>query len=189
MSPMHYYGQSNIGSRPSKRGGDSELKFEDLRAIPFVGAWGQLKQNVPGFYGVGTALKSAADEGLLLENSMQSMRKANYKLTAYMAEHPVYGEFWKTLYAEFQLTQEMILKVSGQTELLGDNPSSRESIDLRQRVVLPLLVIQQYALIKVNALEEGDAKTAASQAELVKLYEKMIIRSLFGNINASRNSA
>lgn len=211
MSPMHYYGQSNIGSRPSKRGGDSELKFEDLRAIPFVGAWGQLKQNVPGFYGVGTALKTAADEGLLpelqrlcneskffkalLENSMQSMRKANYKLTAYMEEHPVYGEFWKTLYTEFQLTQEMILKVSGQTELLGDNPSSRESIDLRQRVVLPLLVIQQYALIKVNALEEGrvevSAKNPASQtqAELAKLYEKMIIRSLFGNINASRNSA
>lgn len=211
MSPMHYYGQSNIGSRPSKRGGDSELKFEDLRAIPFVGAWGQLKQNVPGFYGVGTALKTAADEGLLpelqrlckeskffkalLENSMQSMRKANYKLTAYMSEHPVYGEFWKTLYAEFQLTQEMILKVSGQTELLGDNPSSRESIDLRQRVVLPLLVIQQYALIKVNALEdgsgEGDDKSEASiaNAKMVKLYEKMIIRSLFGNINASRNSA
>jgi phosphoenolpyruvate carboxylase len=126
---------------------------------------------------------------------MQSMRKANYKLTAYMAEHPVYGEFWKTLYAEFQLTQEMILKVSGQTELLGDNPSSRESIDLRQRVVLPLLVIQQYALIKVNALEEGRVEgdtnnaEAETQAELAKLYEKMIIRSLFGNINASRNSA
>lgn len=203
MSPMHYYGQSNIGSRPSKRGGDSELRFEDLRAIPFVGAWGQLKQNVPGFYGVGTALKSVADDGFLeelqalcveskffkalLENSMQSMKKANYKLTAYMAEHPVYGDFWKTLYAEFQLTQEMILKVSGQTELLGDNPSSRESIGLRQQVVLPLLVIQQYALIKVNELESAD--NSDSQAALIKLYEKMIIRSLFGNINASRNSA
>lgn len=202
MSPMHYYGQSNIASRPSKRGGDSELKFEDLRAIPFVGAWGQLKQNVPGFYGVGTALKEAEEEGLLphlqdlcvrskffkalMENSMQSMRKANFKLTSYMAEHPVYGDFWKTLFAEFELTQQMILKVSGQTQLLGDNPFSRESIDLRQRVVLPLLVIQQYALIKVNELEQGGEK---EKAELTKLYEKMIIRSLFGNINASRNSA
>lgn len=209
MSPMHYYGQSNIGSRPSKRGGDSELKFEDLRAIPFVGAWGQLKQNVPGFYGVGTALKIAEDEGLLpqlqelcvrskffkalMENSMQSMKKANFKLTSYMAEHPVYGDFWKTLFAEFQLTQQMILKVSGETELLGNNPHSRESIDLRQRVVLPLLVIQQYALIKINESEQqaGDdsSDSGKSHAETVKLYEKMIIRSLFGNINASRNSA
>ncbi|MFK7864007.1 MAG: phosphoenolpyruvate carboxylase [Pseudohongiellaceae bacterium] len=202
MSPMHFYGQSNIASRPSKRGGDSALKFEDLRAIPFVGAWGQLKQNVPGFYGVGTALKAAEEQGLmpemqdlcarskffkaLMENSMQSMRKANFKLTTYMAEHPTYGGFWKTLLAEFELTQQMILKVSGQTQLLGDNPYSRESIDLRQRVVLPLLVIQQYALIKVN---ESEQEGGESRSEMAKLYEKMIIRSLFGNINASRNSA
>ncbi|HLT64284.1 MAG TPA: phosphoenolpyruvate carboxylase, partial [Pseudohongiella sp.] len=44
MSTLKYYAMANIGSRPSKRGGDS-LKFEDLRAIPFVGAWSQLKQN------------------------------------------------------------------------------------------------------------------------------------------------
>ena len=42
MSTLNYYGQSNIGSRPTKRGSRQELRFEDLRAIPFVGAWGQL---------------------------------------------------------------------------------------------------------------------------------------------------
>ena len=50
MSTLPYYAKTNIGSRPSKRGKSTELKFEDLRAIPFVGSWSQLKQNVPGFF-------------------------------------------------------------------------------------------------------------------------------------------
>jgi phosphoenolpyruvate carboxylase len=49
VSPLNYYGETNIGSRPSKRGSTKELDLKDLRAIPFVGAWSQLKLNVPGF--------------------------------------------------------------------------------------------------------------------------------------------
>ena len=63
ISTLQYYGKTNIGSRPSKRGAGNELKFEDLRAIPFVGSWSQLKQNVPGFFGFGTAIKKLKDEG------------------------------------------------------------------------------------------------------------------------------
>ncbi|MGV6845298.1 MAG: phosphoenolpyruvate carboxylase, partial [Lutibacter sp.] len=57
MSTLKYYAKTNIGSRPSKRSKSKGLNFSDLRAIPFVGSWSQLKQNVPGFFGVGTALK------------------------------------------------------------------------------------------------------------------------------------
>ncbi|MDO9138419.1 MAG: phosphoenolpyruvate carboxylase, partial [Lutibacter sp.] len=63
MSTLKYYAKTNIGSRPSKRSASKELNFADLRAIPFVGSWSQLKQNVPGFYGVGTALKKYEDSG------------------------------------------------------------------------------------------------------------------------------
>ena len=56
MTSLKYYSQTNIGSRPSSRSKSKNLKFEDLRAIPFVGSWSQSKQNIPGFYGVGTAL-------------------------------------------------------------------------------------------------------------------------------------
>ena len=58
MTTLKYYAKANIGSRPSKRGNSKKLEFSDLRAIPFVGSWSQSKQNVPGFYGVGSALKS-----------------------------------------------------------------------------------------------------------------------------------
>ncbi len=200
MSTLHYYAQSNIGSRPAKRGDSNELKFEDLRAIPFVGSWGQLKQNVPGYYGLGSALKALEDAGrleecqalfkeskffeALISNSMQSMSKTIFKLTAYMREDAEFGEFWQMIHDEFLLSKEMALKVSGYQEMLEDNPTSQNSIRLRMQIVLPLLVIQQYALMKVNkARLQGD-----DDAELA-VYEKMIVRSLFGNINASRNSA
>jgi phosphoenolpyruvate carboxylase len=58
MTTLKYYAKANIGSRPSKRGSSKNLDFSDLRAIPFVGSWSQSKQNVPGFFGVGTALKN-----------------------------------------------------------------------------------------------------------------------------------
>ena len=207
MSALHFYAQSNIGSRPSKRGGDSELRFEDLRAIPFVGAWGQLKQNVPGYYGLGSALKALEEQGrleecaalyrdsnffkALLDNSMQSMSKANFQLTAYMAEHPEFGEFWQGILEEFELSKEMVLKASGQEVLLADNPVSRLSIALRQKVVLPSLIIQQYAFMRLEELRGGEAQdvSASQLAELEEVYEKMIVRCMFGNINASRNSA
>ena len=57
MTTIKYYAKTNIGSRPSKRSSDdSKFDFDSLRAIPFVGSWAQLKQNVPGFYGLGSAL-------------------------------------------------------------------------------------------------------------------------------------
>jgi phosphoenolpyruvate carboxylase len=65
FSPLNYYSKSNIASRPAKRGNSGGLRFEDLRAIPFVGSWSQVnEQNVPGFFGVGTALQQMKDRGL-----------------------------------------------------------------------------------------------------------------------------
>ena len=85
----------------------------------------------------------------------------------------------------FELSKKMILKLSEQDELLEDDPRSKLSIKLREDIVLPLLTIQQYALMRINELN----KEENIDAELLNTYEKMVIRTLFGNINASRNSA
>jgi phosphoenolpyruvate carboxylase len=66
MSTLPYYAKANIGSRPTKRGKSRSLQFEDLRAIPFVGSWSQLKQNVPGFFGLGIALQTIIDQGKIM---------------------------------------------------------------------------------------------------------------------------
>jgi phosphoenolpyruvate carboxylase len=197
MSPMLFYGEANIGSRPSKRGKGTELRFEDLRAIPFVGAWSQLKQNVPGFYGVGSALKQFKAKGkweackqlyqsasffrALCENSMQSLSKTFFPVTEYMKGDPEFGTFWQDIYDEYRLSCSMLKEVSGQSELLETSPTSKQSIALREKVVLPLITIQQYALMALRELpDESPARDT---------YKKLVIRSMFGNINASRNSA
>jgi len=194
MSTLPYYGKTNIGSRPSKRGGDNELKFEDLRAIPFVGSWSQLKQNVPGFFGLGYAISEMKKQGkfgevkklyqdsdffkTLVLNSMMSMNKTYFPLTSYMKNNPKFGEFWNILYDEFTLSKEIMLELTGFNMLQQEEPLSRKSVKIREKIVLPLLTIQQYALMKVN-------KSRKYRED----YEKLVIRSLFGNINASRNSA
>jgi phosphoenolpyruvate carboxylase len=201
MSTLKYYSKTNIGSRPSKRSKSESLDFADLRAIPFVGSWSQLKQNVPGFFGVGTALKHFEESGqwdkvqdlyhnslffkTLLENSMMSLAKSFLPLTAYMRKDPEFGEFWQIIYDEFSETKRLLLKIAGHKTLMENYPDGIASIQIRERIVLPLLTIQQYALLKINELN----KDGSGNEELIKVYEKIVTRSLFGNTNASRNSA
>ena len=200
MSTLKYYAKTNIGSRPSKRSNSATLDFSALRAIPFVGSWSQLKQNVPGFFGVGTALKKYEDAGrfeeiiafynasdffkTLLENSMMSLKKSFFELTAYMAEDAEFGEFWKLIHEEYKTTKRLLLKLTGHTELMENFPIGKASIEIREQIVLPLLTIQQFALKQIQELQATEGNT-----EAIEVYEKMVMRSLFGNINASRNSA
>ena len=160
-STFKYYSDAKIGSRPAKRGNKKKLELNDLRAISFVGSWSQLRQNVPGYFGIGTALKTLADEiGMaelqklykevpffktLLLNSMMSMSKCYFELTAYTEKDTVYGKFWKILFDEYQLSKQMVLLVSNSRFLMEEEPISRRSIKIREDIVLPLLVIQQYA--------------------------------------------
>ena len=201
MSTLKFYAKTNIGSRPSKRGKSEGLVFEDLRAIPFVGSWSQLKQNVPGFFGVGTALKYYEDIGefdkaqhlfqtsdffkTLIENSMMSLSKSFFDLTKYMSDDSEYGAFWNVIYTEYVTTKRLLLKLTGYSELMEEEPAGKASISVRESIVLPLLTIQQYALKKIQDLEKESPRDEAQ----IEVYEKIVMRSLFGNINASRNSA
>ena len=89
-----------------------------------------------------------------------------------------YKEFWDILYNEYLLSKELVLKISGYKTLMEEEPLSRSSISIREKIVLPLLVIQQAALQKIQEKSPEKEK-----------YEKIVRRSLYGNINASRNSA
>ena len=198
VSPLNFYSETNISSRPSKRGKSYRLTLKDLRAIPFVGAWSQLKQNVPGYYGVGTALEELDKKGkfgaikvlyqrsqyfkTLLDNCEMAMKKSFFPLTNYLSNHPQYGEIWNNILNEYELTQKYLFKLSGSNELMSDYPVEQVSIQMRERIVLPLTTIQQYALTR---LREEPQLTEENKSAL----ERLVVRSSFGIINAGRNSA
>jgi len=191
LGPLAYYGETNIGSRPSRRGRSAELTLSDLRAIPFVGTWHQMKQNVPGYYGFGRALDgAAAQHGMdrlrrrheesarfraLVENSMMALSKTYFPLTAWAADHETYGPMWRDIREEYERTCRLLRDVSGQAELMASRPVGRRSVALRENMVVPLLTIQQAALDAVRGGQE------AARA--------LVVRTMYGIINAGRNSA
>ena len=197
LSPLKSLASINISSRPVKRNSDKELRLEDLRAISFVTAWSQLKQNIPGFYGVGTALQWAEDNNMwsyvknlyetsgmfntIIDNCMMSMTKSNFNITSYMQDDPEFGEFWRMLKDEFDRTKEYLLKLTGMTELMENYPVEKASICEREKIILPLLIIQHYAIRKLESNKLDDKKA--------DVYRKLIGRTIYGVVNAGRNLA
>jgi phosphoenolpyruvate carboxylase len=72
----------------------------------------------------------------------------------------------------------MLLEVSGMDTLLQDNLTSKESIAIREKIVLPVITIQQYAI-----------QTMLDKGEDDPVLQKLILRTMFGIINAARNAA
>lgn len=200
ISPLKFYSETNIGSRPAKRGSSSKLALKDLRAIPFVGAWSQLKQNVTGYYGVGLALQALDKKGklpaikqlyknsqffkTLIDNCEMAMKKCFFPLTEYLSNDARYGEIWNMIFQEYELTKKYIFQLSGKNELMFGYPVEQLSIQTRERIVLPLTTIQQYAMTRIRQLEEQQAPATHRE-----IFEKLVIRCSFGIINAGRNSA
>ena len=200
VSPLKFYSETNIGSRPAKRSAGNQLTLKDLRAIPYVGAWAQLKQNVTGYFGVGSAIYEMEQSGklpelkalyqhslffkTLLDNCEMAMKKCFFPLTSFLANDEKYGEIWNIIYNEYLLTKQYILKLSGNQELMNDYPVDQLSIAMRERIVMPLLTIQQYAMMQIRQMEDNLVNDP-----LKSTYEKLVMRSSFGIINAGRNSA
>jgi len=196
FSPLKLLSKINISSRPTKRNADAQLRLEDLRAISFVTSWSQLKQNIPGFYGVGTALKKMKEEGrweevaqlysssgffkTMLDNCIMSMSKSDFRVMAYLEKDKKFGAFWKQLKDEFELTKTLLLELTGTKMLMEDSPVDRRSIAIREKIVLPLVIMQHYAL---------DLRNKTTDKELLEVYDKLIIRTVYGIVNAGRNLA
>jgi len=197
ITPLNFFSELNIASRPPRRDTEGPLSLDNLRAITFVSSWSQMKQNVPGYFGFGTAVQKMIERGkqkvleslyqnnlyfhTLVENTMQSLLKNYFPLTQYLSTDPEYGEFWTLLEDEATRTEAALLAITTQPYLLAQEPLTRLSIKLRESIVLPLQVIQQYALIQYRQVDLSESERTA--------MKKLIQKSLPTNLNASRNSA
>ena len=146
VTPLNFYQKANISSRPDRRDKTSNL-ISDLRAIPFVGAWSQVRQNVPGYYGLGSAINSIINQGdenllkqmyleydffqAIIENSMQSMSKTDFNKSLFLKKEPRYKTIWEDVKKEFELTKKMVLRVSGQK-----NPFRKKNHKLNHQLSL-----------------------------------------------------
>ena len=149
MTTLKYYSDARIGSRPSKRKSDAKLKLSDLRAIAYVGSWSQLKQNIPGYFGIGTAISKMKSEGklqevkdlyrnvpffkTLIDNSMMSLTKCYFELTSYIKNVEEFSAFWQYLYDEYLLSKEMVLEITDSEFLMQHEKKSKMSIQTRER--------------------------------------------------------
>ena len=144
-SPVLHIGELPIASRPVSRGG-GDLDFDALRAIPWVFAWTQMRANVPGWYGTGVAFTEAfADDPRNLErcrrayrdggwfrafidNAQQEMARARLEITAWYLEDEKYRPLLDRIREEFARAREVVLSITGQNEILDNNPVIQRSI-------------------------------------------------------------
>jgi phosphoenolpyruvate carboxylase len=113
-----------------------------------------------------------------------AMKKCFFPLTAYLSNHKDYGEIWHKIFDEYELTLRYLLLLTDKNELMADYPVDQLSIQMRERIVLPLTTIQQYAMSRIRSIEEQGEKDTLKDA-----LERLVVRCSFGIINAGRNSA
>ena len=182
-TPISEIGLAKIGSRPAKRK-EQSWKIEDLRAIPWVFSWTQSRYMLPAWYPIGTTFKRfiARDQEAhsnllkemyqkwpffenLLDNIQMTMAKADMNI-AHLYSHLVPDEairdrIFDTMKREFELSREMLLLITGQKNLLDNDPWLKRSIRLRNPFMDPINYIQvnllkQLRETEVNAVKKKD---------------------------------
>ncbi len=172
MTPLLEIAELKIGSRPASR--TKSDRIEDLRAIPWVFSWAQARVMLPGWYGVGQALHSFADQGLLremaaswpffkatLDNLEMVLAKSDMAIAARYAtlveDRALAERIFNRIRSGWEQTHEVLLAITGQTRLLEKNPALDASIRLRLPYIEPLNLLQ-VELLKRHRAGETDVR-------------------------------
>lgn len=186
-TPLPEIGELNIGSRPSKR--KNSDRFEDLRAIPWVFSWTQSRYLLPAWYAAGSGLQSfyqGKEENLetlkrmyrhwsffssMIDSLQMALAKADMTIAreyAGMVSNPAAAErIFKMIQHEFELTSELLLKITGQQGILDNVPVIQESIRLRNPYVDPLSYLQVQLLTELRALRRKNPEDSTLLREVL----------------------
>ncbi|HYR70277.1 MAG TPA: phosphoenolpyruvate carboxylase [Candidatus Acidoferrum sp.] len=181
-TPIEELSRLRLGSRPTVRRAGG-LTRGAVRAIPWVFSWMQSRFNLPGWYGLGTAL-ARVDAGRLremyagwpffraiLDNAEMSLLKADMGIAALYSElvpnRALATAVFTGIGSEFVRTRESILRATGHAELMDGDPVIQRSVHLRNPYVDPLNYLQVEMLRRLRALADQDGDDAARYREII----------------------
>lgn len=200
-TPLHEIGDLNLGSRPAAR--NQTTAISDLRAIPWVLSWSQSRTNIPGWFGVGSAVTQWVEQApaseqaarweelrelyrtwpffrSVLSNMAQVMAKAELSLARLYADlvddKAVADRIYGLIADEFALTREVYLHITGNADLTAENQRQARSLKRRYPYLLPLNAVQLELLRRYRA---GDDQF---------LVSKTIQVTMNGLVTALRNA-
>ena len=183
-TPLDEIKRLHIGSRPAARGQSGEVS--KIRAIPWVFSWMQSRFNLPGWFGLGSALACIKDKGLLremyqnwalfrsmLNNTEMSLLKADMDIAAlYVALVPhkkLANNIFDSIRAEYDLTRDEVLSVSDHAHLLDEEPITQNAVQLRNPYVDPLNYIQVEMLRRIRALPDQEGREAEAIRDVISV--------------------
>lgn len=169
VTPVQHIGKLPIASRPVSRATSGNLSFGSLRAIPWVFAWTQVRYNIPGWYGFGTAFERLMEEWpelaeragewyqdgrffkTIVDNAQREMARThlltaesyhNRVASAKGGEEKVSSHFQQWIEEDYRKAERVIQAITGQEQLLDNSPVIQRSIDFRNRFTFPLNMMQ-----------------------------------------------
>jgi phosphoenolpyruvate carboxylase len=195
ITPIAELSDLRLGSRPAARGragasADEAPPIDALRAIPWTFAWSQSRINLPGWYGLGSALEAfAAVHGgsgvreiarlyrswpflaSVIDNAEMILAKADMGIGrryASLTRGPDAERWWSTIEAEYHRTVTWLLRITGRDRLLDGAPVLQRAIALRNPYVDALSEVQVRLLRRLRALP-ADSPDRAVHQRLVQL--------------------
>jgi phosphoenolpyruvate carboxylase len=196
-TPIDEIATLRFGSRPAARGrsapeagaghaGGSDRgssgasdSIADLRAIPWVFAWSQARIELPGWFGLGTALEAYHEAhggaafgaiarlyerwpflASVIDTAEMSLARADLGVArqyAALAGDPA-SEPWTTIEAEHVRTTAWLGRVTGRPQLLEREPEVRRRMGLRDPYVDSLSELQVTLLPRLRACPPSDPR-------------------------------